>query len=394
MRPVHAAIATAILSSWILFAYGVSLDGLRDVNDHVVGRDFLNLHVAGSLINRGEAEILLDPYAYLDALRAMVGDPEYPIHNWSYPPLLLPLAQGLALLPYPVALAVWTVGGALALALSGRMLGLGSGWVWLVLAPPGATICLSAGQNGLYAAALMAGAVGLALRGRDVRASACWTLLAAKPHLGALALPMLLRQRNHRVILATTALLGALVAATIGLYGPDPWVAFFTRTTALQRQVVETWEGAIVFTMPTLFMQGRMLGLPIPTAYLLHGMGALLAVALLLRSLPQRDGNARIWLTWFTLGTFLLLPYSFFYDLVALQLVLALWRDDPEGLFGVADRRLAVALWAAAWLLPYLSVAVALVAGLQIVPLALALMLWRMPRAGAPAHPGTARPAD
>lgn len=394
MRPVHAAIATAIVSAWILFAYGVSLDGLRDVNGHLVGRDFLNLHVAGSLMNKGEAEILLDRFAYLDALRAMVGDPDYPIHSWSYPPLLLPLAQGLALLPYPAALAVWTVGGTLALALAGRMLGLGSGWAWLVLASPAATICLLAGQNGLFAAALMAGAVGLAHRGQVVRAAGCWTLLAAKPHLGALALPMLLRQRNYRVILATAALLGALVAATTGLYGPDPWIAFFTRTTALQRHVVETWEGAIVFTMPTLFMQGRMLGLPIPTAYLLHGVGALLAVALLLRSLPQRDGNVRIWLTWFTLGTFLLLPYSFLYDLVALQLVLALWRDDPEGLFGVASRRLAVALWATAWLLPYLSIALAAAAGVQIVPLALALMLWRLPRSGAPAHPGTARPAD
>jgi hypothetical protein len=114
----------------------------------------------------------------------------------------------------------------------------------------------------------------------------------------------------------------------------------------------------------------------------------MLSIVLLVRALPGRDAEVRNWLTWLLLGTFLLLPYNFLYDMVAFQAVLALWHREPGALFGMRERRLALALWGIAWFLPYLSILGARLLQLQITPLFLLFLLWRRSLSSRTAVPG------
>lgn len=83
----------------------------------------------------------------------------------------------------------------------------------------------------------------------------------------------------------------------------------------------------------------------------------------------------RDWLIWFALGSFAILPYSFVYDMVIFQAVLAFWRNDPECLFGLKTQKAAEWLWIFSWMLPFASTVIAGAAAIQITPLFLLFML-------------------
>ncbi len=376
----------AVLGAAVLAVYFVSAADLVDTSGQRVGRDFLNLHVAGTLIGEGRVAALFDGAAYLAALREIVGDPDYPDHNWSYPPLVFPLAQAVAALPYALALALWHAAGIAAVVAAARVLGLCATWGAVVAFSPAGVLAIYTGQNGLFAAALVAVAVHLGQAGRPVAAGLAWAVLAAKPHLGLVVLPMLGVQRRPGVILAGGVFLALGIGATLALYGPEPWQRFLADTAPQQRAVVERGEGLLLWLMPSFFIQGRLWGLGLSGAYALHALGALLALVLLARSLPERRGTGRgtgrDWLTWLVLGTFLLLPYSFFYDVVVYQLVLALWHRTPGRLFAMAEGKAACYLWALAWLMPVVGIASAAYLGLQPMPFFLMVLLWRRAIAG------------
>lgn len=382
-----AAILAAAAGGLLLMIYFVALTGLRDLTCHLVGRDFVNLYLAGDLLDAGRGAVLFDGAAYLAELRAWLG-PDYPVHNWSYPPLIFPLAEALALLPYPAALLAWYGTGALALAAALRLAGLPAFWMPLVLLSPAAVLNILAGQNGFFIAALILAALFWAERGKPLRAGLAWALVAVKAHLGLAVLPMLIGQGRARVIAAGAAFLGLAVALTLLRYGTDPWAGFLGETAPAQRRVIEAWQGLFQYLMPTLFMQARLLGADIATAYAIHALGAAIAVLLLARAWPGRRGDTRDWLTWLCLATFLLLPYSFLYDMVILQAALALWHREPEALFALRDAALARMLWIALWALPYLALAAAVLAALQPAPFLLFFLLWRRAAARRLSPPG------
>lgn len=379
--PILSPLVPAVLAAafgfgfFLLFLQGTV--GLVDASGHVVGRDLINLYVAGTLIGEGKVAVLFDSEGYLAELRRIVGDPDYPKHYWSYPPLALPLAQLVAQVPYPVALFGWYAAGAAAILAAAWLVRLPLGWGILTALSPAAILSMLSGQNGPFVAALMVAAVVWGAGGRIHRAGLAWAALAAKPHLGVAVLPMLLAQRRFGVIATGALYLALAVGLTALAYGGEMWTRFLTATSAQQRHVLEVWDGILLYIMPTLFVQGRLWELGLGAAYALHAAGALATVVLLVRAAPAARDDVRGWLTWLTLGTFLLLPYSFLYDLVVLQLVLALWQREPGRLFALREGFVARLLWAVAWLVPVLAIPSAAYLSIQPVPFLLLFLLWR-----------------
>jgi len=373
------AALVALFGLLLLTVYGLDIlrNGGTDFDRLIVGRDFVNMYFGGSLIADGHFATLADQEAYLTSLREWAG-PDYLVHYWSYPPLMFPPAEGFAALPYPIALALWTGLGGAAIVGALRYAGLRSGWAALICLSPAGLVNLLAGQNGFFTAALTVTGLVATLHQQSVLAGASWTLLTIKPHLGVLILPLLICRRETRVFLIGALLFLVFLGITIFVYGPDSWLAFFDRTLPQQRWVAETWSGGLEALMPTFFMQVRSMGLGLTSAYALHICGATLTVLLLIRAWPERSAAPREWLAWLVCGTYLILPYSFIYDLVIFQILLALWHDAPERMFRTDRAMLARYLWIALWILPLLSILIMAIIGVQVLPFVLLALLWRL----------------
>lgn len=373
---IVAIVASAVIGAVLLLFLALSLEAGKDASGMVYGRDFLNLHLSGQLLEEGKVMALFDNDAYMAEMRARMGS-DYSVHHWSYPPTLFWLAEALGRLPYHLAFLAWTLGGATLFALALWVAGVPLWLAGLGCLAPASVINVVSGQNGLLTAAILVFALVATVSGRAPAAGLAWAVLTIKPHLGVIVLPYLVASRRWAVIGAGALVLMLMLAVTLLRYGQEPWVLYFGETSRFQRGVLESWEGVLLYLVPSVFMQGRLLGLPIPWAYALQGVAALVALWLLVRRWPGRAARLRDALTWVVLGTFAVLPYSFVYDLVVLQAVLLLWAREPGRLFAVADPARAAALWCVAWFLPVIGVVVAATAALQVVPFVLLWILWR-----------------
>jgi len=308
----------------MLLAYHISLHSGFDFSGHLVGRDFINMYLGGNLIGEGRMAVLFQTAQYLDSVREWLG-PNYPIHNWSYPPSLFPVVEALAKLPYYLAYFAWTLGGVLMLGYALRRLDVTWFWMFAVFLSPAGVWNILAGQNGYYISALLIIALQASYTNARLTAGIFWSLATIKPHLGVLALPLLVGQKRYGVILSGTMIFAVMIGGVTLRYGLEPWQQFFEITVKEQRIILETWTGLLETIIPTAFMQGRLWGLPIWAAYTLHSVVALLTFGLLVHAWRGAEFDLRDWITWFALGTYLLLPYSFVYDFVLLQVVLVLW---------------------------------------------------------------------
>ena len=373
--PLLVALLSALIGLWLLAAYLTALEDWRDVGGLLVGRDFVNLHFAGRLLAEGRMDVLFNEDAYVAALRDLLGQ-DYDPHNWSYPPLAFPMAEAVSKLPYLTAYAVWVVLSAALLCTAARLAGMTWAWAVLLVLSPAAILCVLLGQNGVLNAALILFAFAAAARGRTPGAALAWTLLSYKMHMGLMTLPTLLGQRKYGVILLSAIGVALFVGLTAWRYGFDAWHDFVTITAPQQTRTMQTWTGFVEALMPTFFMIGRIAGAGIPGAYYVYLGGAVVAVLLLVRAWPGRGGEMRDWLTWYTLGTLVLLPYMHIYDTVILHVILILWANEREALFLNARKSTTAALWALVWLMPMLSIASVSVFRVQPLPFLVLFMLF------------------
>ena len=105
------AIAALAILGWIALS-----DGLVDRNGKPIGTDFSSFYAAGALALEGKAADAYSMAAHYAREQQLFGA-NTPYYGWLYPPIFFVLAAPLALLPYPLALAVWQ-GSTLALYLA------------------------------------------------------------------------------------------------------------------------------------------------------------------------------------------------------------------------------------------------------------------------------------
>lgn len=336
---------------WLLFSYA----DILALDSHFVsragmlwGRDFSNQWFGGKLALDGLN--VYDNPAYRDAIG---GYGATAFQNYSYPPHTLLLGALLALLPYPVALFAWAVGGSILLYRAARPYVPFSPWL-VLLVPSLARIPY--GQFGLLASALFL----FAMRGSGVAAG----LLTMKPHLGILlAAAMTVKKRFHQILVA--------LAVTVALLLLSEWMfglgsAFLHEGLKTQTLVLRTGFNAAYFSvMPSAYVALRHSGIE------WLAQAAVAAAALLMlwqfRSASLADLAFPV-----ATATFIVLPYSFGYDmaLVSVGFAVILYAHWAE--WGWIERIIAVLAFSAPNLIATHCVPLILLAGLW-----LQLKVWR-----------------
>ena len=302
--------------------------------------DFATFWVAGKMALAGNAAGAYDPVASAAATKSLLG---FESINFPYPPQSLFIFAPFALLPHVAALIAWNIATATLFVFAARPYVPRGYPLLLATLTPAALLNIFFGQTGLLLGALWLFAF-----------SGSWlavALLAFKPHLGILS--VLTLRSPHRFALACAAL-GAILLASILVFGLETWRAFIDHG---MRHVGEMEAGIGDIAPRTRWL---FLGASPAIAYGFVGWIPFAAAAALM---VARNFNV------FSAATaaILISPYGFYYDLTVVTLgcgiaIFKQWDELPTW------RRLALALG-------FLSPIVAM-AGAWWVPPVLLFTLW------------------
>jgi hypothetical protein len=281
---------------------------------------------------------------------------------WLYPPPALALVPVLALVPYGVSYALFTV-GSMGVFLASLSRIVPERWhmgLWLVF--PAATVNWSFGQAGLLLAALMTVAA-VELDRRPRLSGSCVGLLLLKPHLGLIILGALFCGRRWRALAAALATASLMVLASVGLFGAEAWAAWFEQVQlgmsmgrAADLRVydaVAVQASALTFGLTPLVVQ---------TAQLLSTIGVIGVVAWVW----WRDRGPICRWSAAAIAPALASPYVHAHDLALLALPIALVVQREVGRGGPAFEKLVLLSFAllALYIFPMAS-------GIQLTPLVL-----------------------
>jgi hypothetical protein len=313
-------IALAIGQAMYLAASLVQGQWLADPSGQPIATDFVNVWVAGRQALAGVPAAAYDVALHKAAEVAAVGHDFEGQYPWLYPPIFLFVAVPLALLPYGTAAAAW-----LALTFSAYLVAVRGiirhrAGILLACAYPGLLANAVVGQNGFLSAALLGGAL-LLLPARPLTAGCLIGLLAFKPHLGILLPVVLVAGGYWRAIAAAAVTLGLVALLSWAAFGPDAWIAFFQSLPVASQSTLEQGR-ADWGKLQSAYGIARMMSAASAIAWVVQGVlaGAVaVALAALWRSKTSFDLKAAA----LAVGTVMVVPYIFLYDLVILAVAMA-----------------------------------------------------------------------
>ncbi len=334
-----SAVAWAILASY----FTLGRRGHLDWTHHAIGRDFINSWTAGHLILSGRVNDIFQPSLFLTHERALF-DPRLPFHFWSYPPPNLFLVTPLGFTPYMAGLVIWSLAGLAALGFALRVWTRDPfTWLLLMLTPAAATN-VGLGQNGAFTAALLIGGLSLVDR-RPIVAGALLGLLIFKPQIAVLLPVAVLAGRRWRTMGGAAAVVVAVVALSVLVFGLQPWRGFFGPTLRMQGLMLRQGHGPFQWMMPSAYMSARTFRLPMVAALAVQAPFTLLAAALTGWAWWRPDRPLEWRAAVLMMATFVASPQAFNYDLIpAAVAALVLLRRDRRVYLGLP---LAVLVWAA-----------------------------------------------
>ena len=369
---IKLALASGLFVAGLMIPYLWASSLPFDASGHVIGRDFLNTWMGALAALAGDPSRWFPDEAYNAAIQVLFGA-NYPEHYWSYPPHLLLFTWPLGLLPYFLAYAVWcAIGLVLYMAAAANGERRLDRLALLALAPA-VTVNIVVGQNGFFTAALLIAGL-LNLDRRPILSGIFFGLLTIKPQLGFLLPLMLLLTGRWRVIFAAAATVVVLVTLTALVFGWQVWGAYLEVSMPIQARNMMYSTGLGPAMMPTAFLNMRLAGFPLGTAFAVHAVVAVPAIAAVIWAFWRRRDPV-LSLAFLVTATFVASPYVLNYDMVVFGWVLAtlIGRSDNDGWDYV--------LMLAVWTLPFTTVALGL-NGITISSLALiafaARLVWKL----------------
>ncbi len=286
------AVALYIVAAIAMIA---SATAMIDVFGKPLGYDFITFWGASHLTLAGEPLAAFDFGRILQAEQLAV-PANTQVFLWHYPPVYQMFVAPLALLPYGLSWLVFVGAGLAFYVATVRPLFVENfapkaDVVFLLLAFPGAFICVFHGQNLLYSAA---------------------TFLVSG---------------QWRALIATGASAIALCALSALLLGTELWFTFVANAPVV-REVME--QGMLPWAkMPSAFVFLADLDVPLAVAY-----GAQLLVALAAAASVAfvwwRQGATRLSWAVLIVATLLVPPYTFDYEFAILAPVLAILASDMD----------------------------------------------------------------
>ncbi len=242
---------------------------------------------------------------------------------FAYPPHFLLLIAPLAWLDYAPAYLVWVLITAVMFVVG--VAGLRTKGV-LVLLAPAATAAIIYGQTGMLAAGLLVGAL-RAVPTRPVLAGVLFGIASCKPQLGLLIPVALLALGQWRVILVASLTVLTLVLVTSSLWGVAIWSDWLAVLPAYSQRF-DAEMGPYWYLVPTVKGVFHQFGAPAGVArmaQLLVALPVLAATWLLFRRAAYPVASAGL-----LIGTFLVTPHAFVYDLpLAAAGVYLFWNCQP-----------------------------------------------------------------
>lgn len=338
-------------------------DGLA-INQYIrLGRDFVNVWHGGTLALADQSRLIYDLDAYRETLWAALGVKG--IYAYSYPPHSLFLAAAFSLLPYGLALAVWTALG-LALfthAAKPYLVASDVPWWWAALLPAGFVNIWAAHYGFLIGALALYG-----WRWLDTfpkRAGFAFAVMTIKPHMGVLVFLVLALRREVKVMIwATTFSILLGVVASL-FFGGHLWILYVTQTLSFQASLIDMSGMAFLSMMPTTTVSMLQLGATRILANVAQAISAIVAITIVIRAIAIRIPIMDIGLLAGT-AIFLVLPYAFIYDMPVQSLAALVFAARANGL----DAKRQKAILAAAFVLPFFQMTLVQV-GLPVAPLIL-----------------------
>lgn len=343
---VLAAALLILCTIYSLLYFGVTAD--RALSQPI--GDFFGLWSAGHFLHDHPAAAIYDAPTLKSAQLALGMDPgiDYP---FPYPPSFMLAMWPLGMLPLIAAYFV-LIGISVVLfvwATAGRQWRSWFGYAALVA--PATTITIIAGQAGLLAAALMAGAFRLAAM-RPVIAGIVLGLLTYKPQFGILVPVALVAAGLWRTIAAAMFTLLGLVLLSGLIFGWSVWPAWATGIIAYSDQFAAESSGILHF-MPTVFVALTRLGVAPAAAQLAQAASAIVAAGVVWDCF--RRGATPLAGAALMTATFLATPHAFVYDMPIVATAV-LWtvaegvRSGPS--FSLGERLVLILAFAAPITLP------------------------------------------
>ncbi|NTU49628.1 MAG: DUF2029 domain-containing protein [Desulfobulbaceae bacterium] len=334
------------------------------------GYDFITYWAASHLALDGHAQDAYDTALLFKAQQIAVPAAFRNAYVWFYPPSFFLVVLPLALLPYIAAFWTFMLSTLGAYIFVLRRIVQGNTAMWCIAGFSGLWVNLFFGQNSFLTATL-GGAAILYLERRPQLAGLFIGLLAAiKPHFAILFPVALIAIGAWRTLI--TAALTAITFTAIGTATLGTAVLKgFLANLGFARLLLENrlpWG-----RMPSLFAFGRLLGIPVAWAYVIHvvvAVGAAIMVWYVWRRCQERELRGAALMT----ATFLISPYVFDYDLAWLAFPIA-WLALTGQQKGWSRGEREVLL--VAWLLPMLMMVMLYTTYcVQIGPLVLCSLLW------------------
>ena len=336
-----------------------------------IGHDSFNFWAGARFAANGMVDRLADLTFYNDWLKSTFGGDFGTLDTFifSYPPSALVFLKPFGGLSYEWFVALWS-----AINFAGGIAG-----AWLVTGRNKLITAMVAvspavlgnffhGQAGTLFAAALISALYL-LHRRPYAAGVLLGLVTVKPHLAVVVVFIVLATGNWRAIIAGSATMLVIIAASVVMFGTQPWVNYFTVIMHEQSVFIREMKLAYRQFFVTPYGTLRSVGLGMYAALVIQAglsiaaIGAALAVWL-------RSNDLSLKVLAAGLATVIASPYLNNYDMTIVVLGLAGWMARVQS----QPPELPVWLVFAIWIIPAFSVLLG-AAGILITPVILAIAL-------------------
>ncbi|MEQ5788892.1 DUF2029 domain-containing protein [Erythrobacter sp. NFXS35] len=294
-------------------------------------RDFISFWGAAKLALAGTPELAYDSETlHALQLQAASFEPDTGL-PFPYAPAFLLLVLPFAAFPFPIAMALWSLGTLAVYALVARRFAPQSRWLMVSFPPVFAIAAL--GQNGFVTAALFLGGLVLLQREKKFAAGLVLGCLIIKPQL-ALMLPFaMLAGREWRVIGGSIVSATAVLLVGVIVFGSATsfaWLRQMPLYVEIAKEGLVGWHKLV-----SVYAALRKAGLSDSVAFAVHCATAACAAALVSwvwRSNAQFNAKAAV----LGAATMLASPYVYLYDALVLipALVLLVQRQAPVAVVG------------------------------------------------------------